>query len=63
MAVDQELHTENWKVLDSLDEAIGRRLILLVGQDSLNGIVMASCQIDTGLSEGTFRVPIDHLVD
>lgn len=46
-----------------MDEAIGRRLFLLVDQDLVNGIKKASCKIYTGLSEGTFRVLIDHLVD
>jgi hypothetical protein len=58
-----QLQTENWKVLDSLDEAIGRRFILLVDQDSLNGIKKAGCKIYTGLSEGTSKVLTDHLVD
>jgi hypothetical protein len=58
-----QLHTENWKVFDSLGEAIGRRLFLLLDQDLVNGIKKVSCKIYTGLSEGTFRILIDHLVD
>jgi len=46
-----------------LDEATGGRLILHVDQDSVNGIKKAGCKIYTGLSEGAFRVLIDHLVD
>jgi hypothetical protein len=51
-----QLYTENWKVLDSLDEAIGRRFILLVDQNSVNDIKKATCKIYTELSEGTFKV-------
>ena len=57
------LHTENWKVLDSKDEAIGRRLILLVDRDSVNATKKAGCKIYTGLSEGTFKVLSDPLLD
>jgi hypothetical protein len=53
------LHTENWRVLDSKDEPIGRRLILLVDQDSAKIIKGTGNKIFTGLSEGIFKVLSD----
>jgi hypothetical protein len=53
------LHTENWRVLDSRDEPLGRRLILLVDQDSGKILKGTSYKIYTGLSEGTFKVLSD----
>ena len=57
--MDQELHTENWRVLDSRDEPLGRRLILLVDWDSAKIINGTGYKIYTGLSEGTFKVLSD----
>jgi hypothetical protein len=50
------LHTENWRVLDSKDEPIGRGLILLVDWDTAKIIKRTSYKIFMGLSEGTFKV-------
>jgi hypothetical protein len=44
------LHMENWRVLDSRYEPIGRRLILLVDRDSAKIIKDTGYKIFTGLS-------------
>jgi hypothetical protein len=50
------LHTEHWRVLDSRDEPLGRRLIHLVDRDSAKIIKGTGYKIFTGLSEGNFKV-------
>jgi hypothetical protein len=47
---------EDWTVLDSKDEPIGRRLVLLVDWVSAKIIKITGCKTFTGLSEGTFKV-------
>jgi hypothetical protein len=47
---------ENWRVLDSKYKYTGRRLILLVDQDSATAMKKTGCKTYTRLSEGTFKV-------
>lgn len=58
-SINPGLHMKNWRALDSKDEPIGRRLILLVDQDSPTTIKRTSYRIFMGLSEGIFKVLID----